>query len=147
MNSVQSTATKPSRSRALKASLWARPAAALAWLISLPIRGYRYAISPMLPASCRFFPSCSEYALESLRRHGPLAGGWLTVTRLCRCHPWNPGGVDPVPDTFPPSIKKAGRPPIVEGSRFYAKPRTGAPLAPASRWPAAQSGKSPASTD
>lgn len=66
-------------------------------LMLLLIRGYRYAISPLLPPSCRFHPSCSEYALEAIERHGPLSGGWLATRRLCRCHPWNPGGLDPVP--------------------------------------------------
>jgi uncharacterized protein len=61
------------------------------------VRGYRLLLSPLLPRSCRFFPSCSEYAEEALARHGALRGGWLTVRRLCRCGPWQPGGVDPVP--------------------------------------------------
>jgi hypothetical protein len=58
---------------------------------------YRYAISPMLGANCRFRPSCSEYATEAIRRHGSLRGGWLSLRRIARCHPWNPGGHDPVP--------------------------------------------------
>jgi hypothetical protein len=58
---------------------------------------YRYAISPMLGANCRFLPSCSEYATEAIRRHGSLRGGWLSLRRIARCHPWNPGGHDPVP--------------------------------------------------
>ena len=61
------------------------------------VRGYRYAVSPMLPPACRFHPSCSEYAEEALRRHGALRGGWLTLNRVCRCGPWHPGGCDPVP--------------------------------------------------
>jgi putative membrane protein insertion efficiency factor len=64
----------------------------------LAIRGYRYAIGPMLGANCRFFPSCSEYAQEAIERHGSLAGGWLAVKRLCKCHPYHPGGFDPVPE-------------------------------------------------
>jgi putative membrane protein insertion efficiency factor len=64
---------------------------------SAPIHAYRYAVSPLLPPSCRFYPSCSEYALEALGRHGVLRGGWLAARRLCRCHPWNPGGIDLVP--------------------------------------------------
>ena len=59
------------------------------------IRGYRYAIRPMLGANCRFFPSCSEYAQEAIERHGNLAGSWLAVKRLCKCHPYHPGGFDP----------------------------------------------------
>lgn len=65
--------------------------------LSAPIHAYRYAISPMMAPACRFFPSCSEYALEAIARHGALSGGWLAARRLCRCHPWNPGGLDPVP--------------------------------------------------
>lgn len=58
---------------------------------------YRYAISPLLGRSCRFHPSCSEYAIEALKRHGLVTGGWLAVRRVARCHPWHPGGFDPVP--------------------------------------------------
>jgi len=61
------------------------------------IRGYRRWLSPALPPSCRFYPSCSIYALEALRRHGVLRGGWLTVKRLACCHPYHAGGHDPVP--------------------------------------------------
>jgi putative membrane protein insertion efficiency factor len=61
------------------------------------VRGYRLFVSPVLPRSCRFFPSCSEYAEEAFERHGALRGGWLTAKRLCRCGPWHPGGYDPVP--------------------------------------------------
>lgn len=65
-------------------------------LIAL-IRIYQVAISPMLGRSCRFHPTCSEYAVESLERHGPARGLWLAVRRIGRCHPWHPGGYDPVP--------------------------------------------------
>lgn len=61
------------------------------------VRAYRWFISPLLPASCRFHPSCSEYAEEALGRHGALRGGWLAARRVCRCGPWNRGGFDPVP--------------------------------------------------
>ncbi len=61
------------------------------------IRFYRYAISPQLGRACRFHPSCSEYAIEALHRHGLLAGIWLATRRVARCHPWHPGGFDPVP--------------------------------------------------
>jgi hypothetical protein len=61
------------------------------------IRGYRRWISPALPPACRFHPSCSEYALEAIARHGAVRGSWLAVRRLVRCHPFNPGGYDPVP--------------------------------------------------
>lgn len=65
-------------------------------LIAL-LRGYQYAISPLLGARCRFLPSCSEYAVEALQRHGFVRGSWLATRRVLRCHPWHPGGYDPVP--------------------------------------------------
>lgn len=58
---------------------------------------YRYAVSPMLGPCCRFHPSCSEYAEQAIVAHGVLRGGYLTLRRLLRCHPWHPGGHDPVP--------------------------------------------------
>ena len=61
------------------------------------VRTYRAWISPILPPSCRFEPSCSAYGLEALTKHGALRGTWLTVRRLLRCGPWHPGGYDPVP--------------------------------------------------
>jgi hypothetical protein len=61
------------------------------------IRGYQYALSPLIGPACRFYPSCSQYALEALSRFGVLRGGWLSVRRLARCHPFHPGGYDPVP--------------------------------------------------
>jgi len=63
----------------------------------LLIRGYQRFISPVLPASCRFSPSCSPYSLEAIERYGLVRGGWLGARRLVRCHPFNPGGFDPVP--------------------------------------------------
>jgi uncharacterized protein len=61
------------------------------------IRFYQRWISPSTPASCRFYPSCSEYAAEAMARHGVVRGGWLALRRLLRCHPFHPGGYDPVP--------------------------------------------------
>lgn len=61
------------------------------------IRLYQIAVSPLLPPACRFYPSCSQYALEAVRRHGVLRGFWLALARLARCHPLHPGGVDFVP--------------------------------------------------
>jgi putative membrane protein insertion efficiency factor len=61
------------------------------------IRGYQLFISPLLPPSCRFFPTCSEYAMQAIGRHGVLRGGRLAVTRILKCHPYHPGGLDPVP--------------------------------------------------
>lgn len=66
-------------------------------LLILLVRFYQYAISPLLPASCRYLPSCSEYALEALRKHGAIKGGWLAAKRIGRCRPGCPGGHDPVP--------------------------------------------------
>ena len=70
-------------------------------LLMLPITGYRRFISPLLPPRCRFAPSCSEYALTALAEHGAARGLWLAVTRIARCHPFNPGGYDPVPPAKP----------------------------------------------
>lgn len=67
------------------------------WVMLALVRGYRYAISPMLGRNCRFVPSCSEYALEALERHGAIRGSWLAARRVCRCHPFSGGGYDPVP--------------------------------------------------
>jgi putative membrane protein insertion efficiency factor len=67
------------------------------WPLIWLIRGYQLLISPLLGPRCRFYPSCSAYALEAVRVHGALRGTWLAVRRLLRCHPWNPGGVDMVP--------------------------------------------------
>ncbi|BAW95867.1 hypothetical protein NIES970_07810 [[Synechococcus] sp. NIES-970] len=61
------------------------------------IQGYRRWISPLFPPSCRFQPTCSQYALEAVERFGPVRGSWLAVKRIGRCHPFHPGGYDPVP--------------------------------------------------
>ena len=61
------------------------------------VRVYQLSISPFTPPSCRFTPTCSQYALEALRKYGPLKGLWLTVRRLSKCHPWGGSGYDPVP--------------------------------------------------
>lgn len=66
------------------------------FVISL-IKLYQYCISPLIPPSCRFFPTCSNYTQEALTRHGFVKGLWLSVKRVLRCHPWNRGGYDPVP--------------------------------------------------
>jgi uncharacterized protein len=65
-------------------------------LIAL-LRGYQYAVRPMLGANCRFYPSCSDYAKEAIERHGALQGVWLGARRIAKCHPYHPGGFDPVP--------------------------------------------------
>ncbi len=65
------------------------------------VKGYRLLLSPWLGSACRFTPSCSQYALDALERHGAAAGSYLTVARLVRCHPWCAGGLDPVPERRP----------------------------------------------
>ena len=62
------------------------------------LRGYQLLLSPLLGQKCRFYPTCSNYAIEALRVHGAARGSWLAARRVCRCHPWNPGGVDFVPE-------------------------------------------------
>ena len=66
-------------------------------LLLLLLRGYQLGISPFLGQNCRFYPSCSNYAAEAISEHGAVKGGFLTAKRLCKCHPWHPGGLDPVP--------------------------------------------------
>jgi hypothetical protein len=66
-------------------------------LLRALIRLYQYTVSPLLGPKCRFYPSCSHYALEAIESHGALRGAWFAVKRIGRCHPWNPGGFDPVP--------------------------------------------------
>jgi putative membrane protein insertion efficiency factor len=61
------------------------------------IRGYQYLISPLFTPTCRFTPSCSNYAREVIEKYGVVKGGWLSIKRLLRCNPWNPGGYDPAP--------------------------------------------------
>ncbi len=69
----------------------------LARLLVMLVRGYQVGISPWLPPACRYTPSCSQYAIEALQRYGALKGSWLAGRRLLRCHPFRPGGYDPVP--------------------------------------------------
>jgi putative membrane protein insertion efficiency factor len=90
-------------------------------LLVLPIRVYQLAVSPLLGPRCRFYPSCSAYAVEALQLHGPLRGTWLAARRLLRCHPWNPGGMDPVPQTTAPE------PPAVERTAADRAPGHAAP--------------------
>ncbi|WP_235934441.1 membrane protein insertion efficiency factor YidD [Sunxiuqinia indica] len=70
---------------------------ALGWLLLLPVYFYKYAISPFTSASCRHVPTCSQYAVEAIKIHGPFKGFWLTVKRISKCHPWGTHGYDPVP--------------------------------------------------
>jgi len=69
----------------------------LGWLLMLPIRFYRKFISPLTPPSCRFTPTCSQYAIEAITKHGPFKGTWLAVKRVLRCRPGGGSGYDPVP--------------------------------------------------
>lgn len=66
-------------------------------LLLLLLRAYQVAVSPLLGQNCRFYPSCSNYAIDAVRTHGAARGSLLAARRLCKCHPWHPGGLDPVP--------------------------------------------------
>jgi len=70
----------------------------VARVLTAAVVAYRRYVSPVLPARCRFYPSCSAYSLEALQKHGAIRGTGLTIWRLLRCHPFHPGGYDPVPD-------------------------------------------------
>ena len=70
----------------------------LARIFALPVKAYRLLFSPWVGHNCRYQPTCSVYALEALERHGAIKGGWLALTRICRCHPWGKSGYDPVPE-------------------------------------------------
>lgn len=74
------------------------------------VRAYQLMLSPVLPPSCRFLPTCSDYAIEALAEHGPLRGSGLAICRLARCHPWGGSGYDPVPHPF--AVTDAARPHI-----------------------------------
>jgi putative membrane protein insertion efficiency factor len=69
----------------------------LAKFFVMVVRGYQMVISPLLPPACRYTPSCSQYAIDALQRHGALKGTWLAARRIARCHPFRAGGHDPVP--------------------------------------------------
>jgi putative membrane protein insertion efficiency factor len=84
-------------SAALAAAAPKRPVGFLARVLLAPIRLYKAVLSPLLPPMCRFHPSCSVYAMGAITVHGPFKGLWLAMRRLGRCHPFNPGGLDPVP--------------------------------------------------
>lgn len=81
------------------------PPTVAARILVAPIRFYQRFIGPLIPPSCRFAPSCSEYAVQALRGHGAVRGVWLTVRRLLRCAPWHPGGWDPVPPPRRPTTE------------------------------------------
>tara|TARA_B100000900_G_scaffold409480_1_gene425480 strand:- start:349 stop:570 length:222 start_codon:yes stop_codon:yes gene_type:complete len=69
----------------------------LAWIFIVQIRVYKAVISPILPARCRYTPTCSEYGLQAIQKYGPFKGGWLTLKRIGSCHPWGGHGHDPIP--------------------------------------------------
>ena len=70
----------------------------LKWVLIMPIKIYQWCISPLLPKSCKFHPTCSEYCIQALKKHGPIKGSGLGIKRLCQCHPWNnKSGIDLVP--------------------------------------------------
>ena len=82
------------------------PVHLVAWLLIGLVRGYQLVISPFLGQTCRYYPSCSAYAIEALRVHGAIKGTWLAGRRLLRCHPWAPGGVDHVPPRSPAPVAR-----------------------------------------
>lgn len=69
----------------------------LQFIVLLPVYFYRYSISPLFPPRCRYTPTCSEYTIEAIKKHGILKGGWLAIKRISSCHPWGGSGYDPVP--------------------------------------------------
>ena len=81
-------------------------------LLLLLLRAYKLGISPLLGQHCRFYPSCSEYAQQAIVMHGALHGSLLAGKRLCKCHPWHPGGVDPVPDLHSSFCEHAPKNPV-----------------------------------
>jgi len=70
---------------------------ALQFIVLLPVYFYRYSISPLIPPRCRYTPTCSEYTIEAIKKHGILKGGLLSIRRIASCHPWGGSGYDPVP--------------------------------------------------
>ena len=89
-------ASSPKRSDSPSAD-FAHSTSGVVLVLRAAVYVYRLLVSPLLPRACRFHPTCSQFALEALDEHGPMTGMRLTIARLARCHPWNPGGYDPVP--------------------------------------------------
>lgn len=75
-------------------------------ILLLPVYFYRVAISPILPPSCRYTPTCSRYTIEALKKHGPIRGSWLSIKRIVSCNPWGGSGYDPVPEPRPKRKRK-----------------------------------------
>jgi len=78
-------------------AVWQYITQGLSWVLIAPIRFYQMAISPLLGPSCRYTPTCSQYAKEAIMKYGPFKGLWLAIKRILRCHPWGGSGYDPVP--------------------------------------------------
>src|ERR1700761_9458947 len=95
MSRLLSTVTLPRRSNQMKRQ---GHAGMIGVALGAAVRGYQLLISPLLPPACRFLPTCSEYAVEAIQRHGAWRGAMLTLLRLARCHPWGGSGYDPVPE-------------------------------------------------
>jgi hypothetical protein len=98
-----------------------RPGPAARPLVAL-VNVYRRWISPFLPPSCRFYPSCSAYAVEALTVHGALRGSWLALRRLLKCGPWHPGGLDPVPGRTKSSQPDPGHHTVLHRDRVHQTP-------------------------
>lgn len=77
----------------------------LTWILLLPVYFYRAVISPLMPPSCRYTPTCSQYTIEALKKHGPFKGSYLSAKRIISCNPWGGSGYDPVPDPKPKKRK------------------------------------------
>jgi putative membrane protein insertion efficiency factor len=94
---IKQHASSPKRSGSFNSSSESTQGFRGAVVLRALLQGYRLLVSPLLPRACRFYPSCSQFALEALSEHGAVNGTRLTAARIARCHPWNPGGYDPVP--------------------------------------------------
>lgn len=98
-----------------------KPGPAARPLVAL-VNVYRRWVSPFLPPSCRFHPSCSAYAVEALTVHGALRGSWLALRRLLKCGPWHPGGLDPVPPRRSDLPPEPGQPTVLHRDRVHQTP-------------------------
>ena len=110
--------------------------ALLVQLLLLPLRFYKAFVSPLLPPMCRFHPSCSVYAMGAISVHGPLKGSWLAARRVTRCHPFNPGGLDPVPPRDGKTaieVLEASSPDIAARLKAPPHPALAAVLAPVTK--------------
>ena len=113
----------------MSGSLTRRRPTPVAWLLIGPIRFYQRFITPYTPATCRYYPTCSSYAVTALRKHGALRGSWLTVRRLARCHPWSDGGIDHVPPPRPRGVVHDAVQPAGQPTRIDCRPKHRSSLA------------------